>query len=120
MGTNNLNPKAAASSPELELPQELQAFYANLVRISHSPAEIVFDFAQSLSGQTQIKVQSRLVMSPIGAKLFFHALGENLARYEAAYGEITVPGDLNLVSELFRPPQNPPNSNPKTDPPPQT
>ena len=119
MGINNSIPKPAAPSPELELPPDLQALYVNLVRISHSPAEIVFDFAQSLAGTPQIRVLSRLVMSPIGAKLFLRALGDNLARYEATYGEIPLPGDLSLVSELFRPSPNPPDSNPKPDPPPQ-
>ena len=121
MVLDNTNPKAAAPASNLELPPELQALYVNLVRISHSPAEIVFDFAQILPGQLQTSVRSRLVMSPVGAKLFFHALGDNLARYEASFGEIPTPNNnLALASELFHPTQHPPESNPKKDPPPKT
>ena len=56
------------------------------------------------------RVRARLLMSPVGAKLFYRALGENLARYEAAFGEIVLPGDSTLVSDLFRgahPPEDP-------------
>lgn len=94
---------AASSFPQFDLPADLQAVYANLVRISHSPAELVFDFAQLLPGSTGAKIHTRLLMSPVGAKLFLRALAENLARYEASFGEINLPGDTNLAAELFRP-----------------
>jgi hypothetical protein len=47
-------------------------------------------------------------MSPLGAKLFHRALTENLAKYEAAFGEINVPGNTTLADHLFRSP-NPPD-----------
>jgi hypothetical protein len=96
--------------PPLDVPADLQPEYVNLVRISHTPAELVMDFARLLPGETRAKVCARLMMSPVGAKLFFRALAENLARYEAAFGEINIPGDPNLASELFggtRPPEPP-------------
>jgi hypothetical protein len=93
--------------PNMEIPADLEAVYSNLVRISHSPAELVFDFARMLPGQTVARVVSRLLMSPVGAKLFSRALAENLARYEAAFGEIPLPGDLPLANDLFRPHQPP-------------
>jgi hypothetical protein len=43
-------------------------------------------------------------MSPLGAKLFHRALTENLSRYEAAFGEIKVPGTKSLADFLFRQP----------------
>jgi hypothetical protein len=82
------------------------------VRISHSPSELVFDFAQLLPGATTVQVRSRVVMSPLGAKLFFRALEENLAKYEAGYGEIALPGDTTLADQLFRPPPAPDNPSP--------
>jgi len=93
--------------PILEVPPDLLTTYVNLVRISHSPAELVFDFACLLPGLPAARVLHRLLMSPLGAKLFYRALGENLARYEAAYGEIPVPGEQSLANYLFRPPQSP-------------
>lgn len=86
----------------LELPPDLEAVYTNVARISHSPAEIIIDFACMLPGVAPAKVISRMIMSPIGAKLLYRALGDNLARYEAAFGPINAPGDNNLAGDLFR------------------
>ena len=89
------------NSPAIELPPDLEAIYANMVRISHSPAELVFDFARMLPGMPSALVHARLIMSPMGAKLFYRALAENLARYEANFGEIPLPGDGALANDLF-------------------
>jgi hypothetical protein len=99
--------------PQFELPPDLETLYVNVARISHSPSELVFDFVRMLAGDTNNKVVARLVMSPVGAKLFFRALGENLARYESAFGPIYMPNDNGLANELFRsirPPDPPPSA----------
>lgn len=96
--------------PKFSCPEELKAIYANLVRISHSPGELVFDFAQLLPGDTEAEIINRVLMSPIGAKLFFRALGDNLQHYESVFGEILLPGNPNLVNTLFKgiqPPEKP-------------
>lgn len=104
---NRLTPPPA--HPELEVPANVQVAYANLVRISHTPSELVFDFAHLLPGATSAQVCSRIVMSPLGAKLLHRALSENLTRYEAAFGEIKIPGETGSLADfLFRPPA-PPN-----------
>lgn len=87
--------------------------YANLVRVAHSPLELVFDFARLLPGEEQAQVFERIVMSPLGAKLLQKALTENLARYEAAFGEINVPASSNLAEQLFKPGGLPPNQSPQ-------
>lgn len=109
------NPHHRTQPPSLnfEIPPGEDAVYSNLVRISHTPAELVFDFAAMLPGQTAAKVVSRLVMSPMGAKMFLRALAENLGRYETTFGEISLPPDNSLASELFRP--NRPPEPPKPD-----
>ena len=89
--------------PHLELPPGLEIEYVNLARIAHSPSELVFDFAQMLPGVEQPKVCSRIIMSPLSAKLFYRALAENLSKYESAFGEINVPGESTLANHLFRP-----------------
>ncbi|MBN1146394.1 MAG: DUF3467 domain-containing protein [Anaerolineales bacterium] len=89
--------------PPLEIPSGLEIEYVNLVRIAHSPSELVFDFAQLLPGSGAARVSSRVVMSPLAAKLFHRALSENLAKYETAFGEIKIPGDSTLADHLFRP-----------------
>jgi hypothetical protein len=106
--TEKENPPAAGANP-LEVPEEINIQYSNLVRISHSPSDLVMDFGHVLPGQ-KAKLVSRIVMSPIGAKLFMKALTENLARYESTFGEIRLPGDASLANDLFkqiRPPEPP-------------
>ncbi len=102
-------PKPQSPHIPLEFPPDLKTDYVNLVRIAHSPSEMVFDFAQLLPGAATVQVKSRIVMSPLGAKLFFRALQENLSKYEAAYGEINLPRDSTLADQLFRPPPAPEN-----------
>lgn len=82
--------------------------YANLARISHSPADMVIDFAHLLPGETKAKIGARVVLAPLSAKLFLQALSENIARYEAAFGEIRLPANPTLADHLFRPFQQPP------------
>ena len=89
----------------LILPPDLESVYVNLVRIAHSPSELVFDFSRLLPGDKGATVKSRVLMSPLSAKLLHRALGENLAKYEAAFGEISVPTKKSLADHLFRPPQ---------------
>ena len=94
-------------SPSLEIPSGLDIVYANLARISHSPADIVIDFAHILPGDTKATVKARILMSPLSAKLLVRALTENLSRYESAFGEINVPTNTSLAENLFRPHQPP-------------
>jgi hypothetical protein len=102
-------PSKTPISPVLEIPPGLETVYANLARISHSPADIVVDFAHLLPADTKAVVKARVLMSPLSAKLLLRALTENLARYEAAFGEINVPVNTSLAEHLFRP-HSPPDS----------
>jgi hypothetical protein len=106
MTTSQMPPKP--TGPVLELPADLDTTYANLARIAHSPADIVLDFAHLLPGETRAKIRARVVMTPLSAKLLVKALTENLARYEAAFGEIHLPTNNSLADNLFRPFQQPP------------
>jgi hypothetical protein len=92
-----------ARMPPMTVPEDLEAIYINLVRIAHSPSEMVFDFAHLLPGSKPAKVRTRIVMSPLGAKLLLGALSENIKRYETAFGEIRVPGSKTLADYLFSP-----------------
>ena len=99
--------------PKLVLPPDLEAVYVNLVRIAHTPSEMVFDFARLLPGDTGVSVLARILMSPLSAKLFLRALTENLAKYEATYGEINIPSKPSgLADFLFRSSQSPPDEPP--------
>lgn len=108
MNTPQQQPSKPAG-PVLELPADLELVYANLARIAHSPADIVIDFAHLLPGEARAKIRSRVVMTPLSAKLLVRALTENIARYETAFGEITLPTNSTLADNLFRPFQQPPD-----------
>jgi len=95
----------------LEVPPDLEVTYGNMARISHSPADIVIDIAHALPGENKAVVRARVVMSPLSAKLFYKALGENISRFESTFGEIALPANSTLADQLFRP-QHPPDSPP--------
>lgn len=104
------SPQPQPPGPRMEIPEGLKPLYTNLARIAHSPADIVIDFAQILPGEVKSTVQARILMSPLSAKLLLRALQENLARYEAAFGEITIPHASTLADNLFKgiqPPEPP-------------
>ena len=110
---SDATPKPPAQGfPPLEVSADLEPIYINLVRIAHSPSELIFDFAHLLPGNAPARVKTRVVMSPLGAKLFHRALSENISRYETSFGEITVPGSKSLADTLFR-------HTPPTDEPPE-
>ncbi len=71
---------------------EAEGIYSNLVLISHSPAEFVFDFTRVLPGKAKTKVYSRIIMAPQHAKSLLGALEENIKKYEAEFGEVKVHG----------------------------
>jgi hypothetical protein len=75
----------------IEVPKELEPTYANFALLSHTPSELFFDFAQMMPNTPNAKVKARVVMTPINAKLLHRALTENLQKFEAKYGEITLP-----------------------------
>jgi hypothetical protein len=75
----------------IELPQDLEAIYSNFALITHSPSEIVVDFARLLPNVPKARVYARIVMTPMNAKLFHRALGENLGKFEEKFGEIKTP-----------------------------
>jgi hypothetical protein len=90
-------------SLNVELPSDLEPVYANFSMISHTPSEVIVDLAQMLPNQPQVRVRARVVMTPLNAKLTLRALQENLAKYEASFGEIVVPGESDdLVRSFFR------------------
>ena len=71
---------------------EAEGTYANLVLITHSPAEFVFDFARVLPGKSKAKVYARIIKAPQHAKSFLLALQDNIKKYEEQHGEIKLQG----------------------------
>ena len=57
-------------------------------------SEIILDFARVMPNQSKSKIQSRVVMTPLNAKLLLRALTENLQRYETQYGAFNIPENI--------------------------
>jgi hypothetical protein len=84
-GMNQENPNQL----NIEISEEIaEGQYANLAIITHSHAEFVIDFVNVMPGTPKSKVKSRVIMTPQHAKRFMKALAENIARFEAANGQI--------------------------------
>lgn len=93
MAQANPNPQQQIN---IELPADVETTYSNFAIISHSPSEIVIDFARLLPGNPTSKVLARIVMTPLNAKLLLRALQENLAKYEERFGEVRTPSDTGF------------------------
>ncbi len=93
----------------VQMPADLEPTYANVVLITHSPSEVIMDFAQAMPNHPQLRVKARVVMTPLNAKLLLRALTDNLAKYEARYGEIAMPGQGDDLARAFFGSVNPPD-----------
>jgi hypothetical protein len=96
------NPAASPQPISVEVPANLEAVYTNMAMLTHSPSEVFIDFARAAPNM-KARVQTRVVMTPLNAKLLLRALTENLAKFEEQFGEIAVP--TQLADHLFRPPK---------------
>ena len=79
---------------------EAEGIYSNLVLITHSPAEFVFDFARILPGKQKAKVYARIIKAPQHAKSFLLALQDNIKKYEEQHGEIKLHGIENRQKNI--------------------
>jgi hypothetical protein len=87
--------------PEQQLNIELSedmadGSYSNLVVITHSFAEFVFDFVNVMPNVPKAKVKSRVIMTPQHAKRMMRALVENIKRFEAQNGVIKEQEAVNM------------------------
>jgi hypothetical protein len=82
----------------IELPADLEATYSNIALISQSPSEIIIDFARVMPNSAKSKIYSRIVMTPLNAKLLHRALTDSLQKFEATYGTINIPENISIDS----------------------
>ncbi|HWR83984.1 MAG TPA: DUF3467 domain-containing protein [Candidatus Deferrimicrobium sp.] len=86
----------------VELPeQQAEGIYANLAMIMHSPTEIIIDFARVMPRLPKAKVLSRIIMTPMHAKLLLQALSDNIKKFEAQFGEIKIFGAPDSTSKTI-------------------
>jgi len=68
--------------------QVAQGEYVNFANIIHSQSEFVIDFGRVVPGRNDVKIYSRVILTPLHAKQFLEALTHNLALFEQKFGEI--------------------------------
>lgn len=72
--------------------QVAQGEYVNFANIIHSQSEFVLDLGRVVPGRTDVKIYSRVILTPLHAKQLLEALGHNLALFEQKFGEIRADG----------------------------
>jgi hypothetical protein len=97
MAQPNANPNPQQIN--IELPADLEAVYSNFAIINHSPSEMVLDFARLLPNVPKAKVYTRIVMTPLNAKLLMQALQDNLNKFEEQFGEIRMPQGMGFDTD---------------------
>ena len=68
-----------------------QGVYSNLQMVSSSDAEFVIDFLYLPPTRERARVRSRAILNPRRAKALHQMLAQQLAAYEARFGEIPPP-----------------------------
>jgi hypothetical protein len=83
--------------PDAPAPQTLQfsiddtvanGVYVNFANIIHNPAEFIIDFGRVVPGKNDVRVHSRVLLTPVHAKQLLSALAQNVALYEKNFGAI--------------------------------
>lgn len=86
--------KAPQNQVNIELPEDVaEGVYSNLAIISHSQSEFVIDFIRLVPNVPKAKVKSRVILTPQHAKKLLKALNDNVKKFEAAHGPISVSKD---------------------------
>jgi hypothetical protein len=75
-----------------------QGEYINFANIIHSPSEFVIDLGRVVPGRTDVKIYSRVIMTPLHAKQFLEALAQNISLFQQKFGEIRAEGGTQFSS----------------------
>src|SRR3954454_24275498 len=59
-----------------------QGEYINFANIIHSPSEFVIDLGRIVPGRADVKIYSRVIMTPLHAKQLLEALAQNISIFE--------------------------------------
>ena len=65
-----------------------QGEYVNFANIIHSPSEFVIDLGRVVPGRSDVKIYSRVILTPLHAKQFLEALTHNMSLFEQKFGEV--------------------------------
>lgn len=74
-----------------------QGEYVNFANIIHSQSEFILDLGRVVPGRTDVKIYSRVILTPLHAKQLLEALGHNLALFEQKFGEIRADASIQFT-----------------------
>ncbi len=74
-----------------------QGEYVNFANIIHSQSEFVLDLGRIVPGRSDVKIYSRVILTPLHAKQLLEALGHNLSLFEQKFGEIRADAASNFT-----------------------
>lgn len=81
--------KKNANQLNIEISDDVvEGLYSNMALINHSPSEFILDFIRMMPNMPKARVKSRVILTPEHAKRLLQALSDNIAKYEAGFGEI--------------------------------
>jgi hypothetical protein len=99
--TPGAQPQASANVKVDE--NNLTAHYANYMRVTATPEEVILDFALNpqpyATGEQQVKISDRLVLSFVTAKRLFVALQRTIEKHETTFGPI----ELDIRKRVIKP-----------------
>ncbi len=72
-------------------PSQIEGRYTNYFQVGHNAVEFLLDFGQSNFGDKQARYHTRIVTSPVYAKVLLMTLQGSIERYEQSFGAI--PGE---------------------------
>ena len=76
-----------------------QGEYVNFANIIHSQSEFVIDFGRVVPGRPDVRIYSRVILTPLHAKQLLEALAQNLSMFEAKFGEIAADAGTQFSNE---------------------
>ena len=68
--------------------EPIEGRYANYFKVGHNSVEFVVDFGQSYGESGIAQIHSRIVMSPLHAKILWQMLKDSILAYEGQFGVI--------------------------------
>lgn len=81
-----------------------QGEYVNFANIIHSQAEFIIDLGRVVPGRPDVKIYSRVILTPLHAKQFLEAMAQNITLFEQKFGEIR--GDSSVAPFGLNEPSN--------------
>ncbi len=68
--------------------ERLEGKYANYFKVGHNAYEFVIDFGQYYHETDQAELSTRIITSPVYAKIFLKILVQSIEQYEIKYEAI--------------------------------